>query len=159
MGRPRALTAVVQPVTRAALGRKRSVLGSLIAAWPTVAGEDIARRTVPDKVTLSGAGGGLGVLVLRVASADALSIEYAVPELRERINAHYGYQAVSRIKLVQSALPGRLQPPAATGQPPAPVALEPSLVAALATVADDDLRQSLAALGQAIRAREAIEDR
>lgn len=160
MGRPRALTAVVQPVTRAALGRKRSVLGSLIAAWPAVVGEDIARRTVPDKVTLSGPGRGQGVLVLRVAPADALSIEYAVPELRQRINAHYGYEAVSRIKLLQSAPAGSTQRPAMAGAARAvPVPLEPALAARLAGVADDDLRRSLTALGQAIRARETREDR
>ncbi|NBC32733.1 MAG: DUF721 domain-containing protein, partial [Alphaproteobacteria bacterium] len=97
-----------------------------------------------------------GVLVLRVAPADAPTIEYAVPHLRDRINAHYGYQAVSRIKLLQRAPPARPRP----GPAPAPTPdvgksdLGPALRASLAGIEDAELRTSLAALGQAIQDRE-----
>lgn len=155
MGLPRSLTAIVQPVARTALGRKRTVLGSLIAAWPGVVGEDIARLAVPDKVSLAGPGRGEGVLVLRVAAADAPTIEYAIPYLCERINAHYGHQAVTRIKLVQRGMPG--WPPLRAGMAAAETAtaeLEPDLKDALAGIEDADLRRSLAALGEAILRRE-----
>ena len=155
MGLPRALTALVVPVTRKALGRKRTVLGSLMAAWPSVVGEDMGRLTVPERVTLAGGGGrAQGVLVLRVATADAPTVEYAVPALRDRINAHYGFAAITRIKLIQVPVAGRGRAPppplGASGKDTSPSELSP----AVAQVDDDDLRRSLASLERAIRSRE-----
>ena len=162
MGLPRSLTAVAQPVTRRALGKKRTVLGSLLAAWSDVAGPEIARLAVPDRLTLSGGGRDSGVLVLRVASADALSISYALPDLRQRINTHYGYQAVAKITLKQTPIGSRAparDPWGSTLSPPsrergAGDLAEPELSTMLTDVDDPDIRQALERFGRALHARE-----
>ena len=167
MALPRALTAVAQPVARSALGRKRTVLGSLLMAWPDIVGAEMARRAVPDRVALSGAGRDDGVLVLRVASADALSLTYAIPGLRQQINTHYGYPAIAKIKLKHGtvgrpasgaqAVSGALmaQGRAAFLAAAASETVQAELAGVeLASVEDPEIRQALERLGQALAIRE-----
>jgi hypothetical protein len=45
------------------------------------------------------------LLILRVAGARALEVEHMRPRLIERINATFGYRAVSDIRVLQAPLP------------------------------------------------------
>lgn len=162
MGLPRALTAIAQPVTRRALGRKRTVLGSLLVAWSDIVGEEMARQAIPERVTLSGGGRESGVLVLRVGSADAMTVSYAAPELLQRINSHFGYRAIAKITLKQSPVgPRPLAPnagqakrlPINGGQEIDAQAVE-GLSSTLAEVTDPEIRQALERFGRALMSRE-----
>ena len=71
-----------------------------------------------------------------------------MPQLIERVNAVFGYRAVSRIKLVQ-------RPPAKTTPPPnlRPLSLaeESELVELTQVVPDGELRAALESLGRAMQ--------
>lgn len=160
MSRPRQLGSLVGPVTRAALGRKASALGALLADWSTVVGPETAAIALPEKLAFpkdrqaSGARErqDSATLTLRVDPSRALELQHDLPRLVERINGHFGYRAIDRIKLVQgkpAATPAPRKPP-----PPAP-ADEAAIDGLVEGIGDDDLKQRLAALGRALWSRTA----
>jgi hypothetical protein len=121
----------------------------------------MARKTRPVKIGYGrgGSGGGIGAtLTLLVKGADAPMVQMALPVLKERVNAVYGYAAVHHIHLTQTAATGF-----AEGQAeflPAPrkdVPPDPALVAkahaAAEAVTDPGLRSALEQLAQNILTR------
>ncbi len=131
----------------------------LLTHWAEIAGEDLAKSTRPVKVSY--AKGGMGAtLTLLVRSAEAPMVQMQLPVLRDRVNACYGYNAISRISLTQTAPSGF-----AEGQAefmPAPVAekrkADPVHVAAAretaADVRDEGLRAALESLAENILNRQ-----
>lgn len=125
----------------------------LLTAWDEIAG-DVARMTKPVKVGYGREGLG-GTLTLLVQTAHAPMVQMQIPKLIERVNAAYGYAAISRIILTQTAATGF-----AEGQTPfdAPKrAPDPKAVAVAhdlaAPVQNDGLRAALELLGQNILTR------
>jgi hypothetical protein len=125
----------------------------LLTHWADIAGDDLARITRPVKVGY--AKGGFGAtLTLLVRAAEAPMVQMQLPVLRDRVNACYGYNAISRISLTQTAPIGF-----AEGQAeftPAPMAAMPAPNPAILAVAnetasgvrDESLRAALEKLAQ-----------
>src|SRR5512135_3023423 len=135
---PRSLAALLQPIARQALGKQGAALGALFADWPAIVGEEVARRALPEWLSLPGPRQEQGVLTLRVDPADALELQHDAPRLIERINAYYGYRAISRITLIQ-APPSRRPGPATRRRPLTP-SEETELETVLAGIDDEGLR-------------------
>ncbi|MFV0493236.1 MAG: DUF721 domain-containing protein [Pseudorhodobacter sp.] len=121
----------------------------LLTAWPEIVGEATARMTRPVKIGYGK--GGLGAsLTLLVQSAHAPMVQMQLPQIREKVNACYGYNAVARILLTQTSATGFAEGQAEflhapkPDQPPAP---DPEIRAAAtkagAGVTDDGLRRAL----------------
>jgi hypothetical protein len=90
---------------------------------------------------------------VRCGGAAALELQHLAPSVLERINGHFGYRAVARLKIEQ----GSVAPRNVTAPPPPLTRLEQNAVAEVtAPVADPDLRASLSRLGAAIRRREKV---
>ena len=86
--------------------RKRGFAqATLIRAWPTIVGETFARVSIPEKISYPPHRRSGGVLHLRVERGAALEIQHQEPRLIERINATFGYAAISRITIRQGPLP------------------------------------------------------
>lgn len=77
----------------------------LVTHWAEVVGEDIARITRPVKVGYSRDGMG-AALTLLVQGAMAPMVEMQKDRIREKVNAVYGYNAISRVLLTQTAATG-----------------------------------------------------
>ena len=76
----------------------------LLTNWAEVVGPEIARHTRPVRIAH---GRGFGAtLTLLVPGAHAPLIEMEVPRIREKVNACYGFNAVARIHLTQTAPTG-----------------------------------------------------
>ena len=125
----------------------------LLTHWAEIAGADIAAATRP--VNISYGRGGLGAtLTLLTTGAQAPMIEMASESLKERVNACYGYAAISRIRVTQTApqgfADGKVSFDHATAKATAPTP-DPKLQAKAHEVAkgvsDDTLRAALEALG------------
>jgi hypothetical protein len=144
------MAALVPALARKALGGGRSAIGSLFADWPAVVGDHWADRAVPEKLTFPAGRRDGGTLALRVDPADALLLQHDQDRLIERINGHFGYAAIVRMKLVQA-------PPARRPATPRRRALTPAEEAMLAqsldTVDDLEWKSRLAAFGRALYAR------
>jgi hypothetical protein len=128
----------------------------LLTHWAEVAGQDLARVTRPVKVGYGREGFG-ATLTLLTSSAHAPMVQMQLPALRDRVNACYGYAAIARITLTQTAPTGFSEGQAAFAPAPrearAP-APDPALAARAAEAAggvqDEGLRQALALLAQNI---------
>jgi hypothetical protein len=120
----------------------------LLTHWAEIAGEDIARVAQPVEITY---GRGFGAtLTLLASGAHAPMIEMQKERVREKVNACYGYNAISRIRITQTARTGFAEPRAASGAlPPQPT---PEVAEAahrtVEGVADETLRAALEALGR-----------
>ena len=129
----------------------------LLTHWAEVAGEEMARKTRPVKIGY-GKGGMGATLTLLVKSSEAPMVQMALPVLKERVNAVYGYAAVHHILLTQTAATGFAEGQAefipatrpARGPDPATTA---QAQAAAEGVADPSLRSALEQLAQNILTR------
>jgi len=139
-----------------AVGEARGfAVARLLTHWPEIAGEATARVTRPVKVGYGREGLG-ATLTLLVSPAHAPMVQMDLPRLKDRVNAVYGYAAIYRITLTQTAATGFAEgqaqfTPAAKPAPPPP---DPGLIAKAAQVAapvqDPSLRAALEAMAQNI---------
>jgi hypothetical protein len=142
---------------RAAGESRGFAVARLLTHWAEVAGEDMARKTRPVKIGY-GKGGMGATLTLLVKATEAPMVQMALPVLKERVNAVYGYAAISHIHLTQTAATGFAEGQAEFA--PAPkVAMSPDPVvlarahAVAEDVADPSLRTALERLAQNILTR------
>ena len=103
-GFQQAATLLADRVQKAAEGRGFAV-ARLLTHWPEIAGPQLAAMTRP--VRISHARGGFGAtLTLLTTGPVAPLVEMQLPQLRDGVNACYGYNAVQRIVLTQTAASG-----------------------------------------------------
>ena len=98
-------------------------------------------------------------LTLLTPGAQAPMLQAELPRIRERVNACYGYNAVSRIRITQTSPSGLADPQGAHDAQVAPVRPRPNpsirdaARESVSHVADSGLRQALEALGESVMAR------
>ncbi len=131
----------------------------LVTHWAEVVGPDLARITRPVKVGYGREGLG-ATLTLLVQGAHAPMIEMQKDRLRERVNAVYGYNAIARILLTQTAATGFAEGQAQfTPAPRQAPAQDPAIAEEAARTAegitDSGLRAALERLAQNILTRPA----
>lgn len=149
-----------QRIRQAGEGRGFAVT-RLLTHWAEVVGPEIAAATRP--VNISYGRGGLGAtLTVLTTGAQAPMIEMASEKLKARVNACYGYAAINRIKVTQTAPQGFAEGKIDFAPAPATAAAktidDPALTARAAKTAaeikDDDLRRALEALGRHVMSKE-----
>ena len=129
----------------------------LLTHWAEVVGEDLARKTRPVKISY-GKGAMGATLTVLVKATEAPMIQMALPQLKDRVNAVYGYAAVNHIHLTQTAATGFAEGQAEfTPAPKAAPRLDPAIAAQAQDVAegvtDPGLRTALEQLAQNILTR------
>jgi hypothetical protein len=77
----------------------------VLTHWEEIAGPDIAAIARPVEVSYAKGGFG-GTLTVLTTGANAPLVEMRKEEIRARINAVYGYNAVSRLRVTQTAATG-----------------------------------------------------
>lgn len=140
------------------VGEKRGFATTrLLTHWAEIVGEQTARTARPVKVSYGREGFGATLTVL-TTGANAPMLEMQKEQIREKVNACYGYAAIARIRLTQTAPTGFAEGQAQFA--PAPKAkAEPDQatidqVAGLSeNVADDGLRAALEMLGRNVLTR------
>ncbi len=140
-------------------GEKRGFATSrLLTHWAEIAGPDIAAIARPVKVGYAKDGMG-ATLTLLTTGAAAPVLQMQLPVLRDRVNACYGYSAISRIHVTQTAETGFAEGRVAfePAQKPARPAVDPDDAAAAralsAPVGDAGLRAALEALAGNVLSR------
>ncbi|MEM6305401.1 MAG: DciA family protein [Pseudomonadota bacterium] len=126
----------------------------LLTQWAEIAGEDTAAVSRP--VEISYGRGGMGAtLTLLTTGAQAPMLEMQREKLRARVNAVYGYNAISRIRITQTAATGFAEGQVAFDHRPKqqmPAAPDPALrqkaTEVAGAVSDDGLRDALARLAE-----------
>jgi hypothetical protein len=147
------LGSAVAKLAAPVLGRRGFGEAQVVLEWPSVVGQDLARDSLPVKLSFDRAAGERvgGTLHLRAAPGAALELQHLAPVIIERINGFFGYRAVARLAIRQGPLPGAAL---ARKSAPPPVAAEDraALERRLDAVEDPDLRAALMRLGCAVLA-------
>ena len=150
----RRLDQLIGQVARRAVGKKAAALGGLAAHWPEIAGRDLALTAAPERISFPRGAREGGTVTLRVDPAHALAVSYDTARIIDRLNTHFGYPAIAKIKLVQ----GR-QRPSAPRASPAPTVMSDSdraeLAQALESVTDPEIKTRLDSLGRSLYGRSA----
>ena len=130
----------------------------VLTHWPEIAGPDIAAIARPTNIGY-GRGGFGATLTLLTTGAHAPTLDMQKESLREKVNAVYGYNAISRVRITQTAPDGFAEGQVCfTPAPPAadrPVDPEAARRASQAAdpIQNDDLRSALERLGRNVLSR------
>lgn len=132
----------------------------LLTDWAEVAGTDVAAVARPVEVSY-GRGGMGATLTLLTTGAQAPMLEMQKDQLREKVNAVYGYNAIARIRITQTAATGFAEgrvafdhkPKDAGPKDPAPE-MHKAAGKVVAPVEDETLRAALERLGANILTKE-----
>jgi hypothetical protein len=146
----RAVGTSVERLMKPIFGARGFGAASVVTQWEQIVGPALARSTTPERIAYPQGERSQGTLHLRVSSASlALELQHLEPQMIERINSHFGYRAVARLRIVQGPVK-RTETPKPKPRP----ALAPEKRVALDRTTDriDDpaLRAALRGLGEAI---------
>lgn len=143
---------------RAAGESRGFAISRLLTHWAEVVGEEIAAIARPVKIGYGREGFGATLTLLTTGAAAPL-LQMQLPKVRERVNACYGYNAISRVIVTQTAPSGFAEgqvafAPARTpaAAPPDPT-LRQEAVCLSEAVQDSALRAALEALGEKVLSR------
>jgi hypothetical protein len=126
---------------------------SLIADWPAIVGETLARHARPIELQWPPRASkrdpdapiAAATLVLRVESAFALEAQHSASVIVARANAHLGWRCVDKVAFRQGPLPP-IKPKRRASPPPSDAA-EAAARAAASAIVDDGLRDAITRLG------------
>ncbi|MEX3313871.1 DUF721 domain-containing protein [Sulfitobacter sp. PS-8MA] len=126
----------------------------LLTHWAEIAGEATAAISRPVEVSYGRKEGIGATLTLLTTGANAPMLEMQKEQLRERVNSVYGYNAIARVRITQTAATGFAEGRVAfdhkekAAKPAPDPALKRQAAAAAEPVADEGLRAALARLGE-----------
>lgn len=149
---------LLQTRIRAAGETRGFAVTRLLTHWAEIVGDDTAKIARPVDVKYGRDGFG-ATLTLLTTGAQAPMLEMQKEKLRQKVNTCYGYTAISRIRITQTAATGFAEGQAqfnhATKQKTAPVSETTKRAArdTAAPITDTGLRAALEALGQNVISR------
>lgn len=147
----RLTSTLVDQTIRKVTGARGFSESRLLTHWSEIVGQDTAAMCRP--VDVKYAKGGFGAtLTLLTTGAQAPILKMQEMQIRERVNACYGYNAIARIRITQTAPIGFHEGQVAfTAKPKAKPQISPDIRAKAAdqasTVGDPGLRAALEQLG------------
>jgi hypothetical protein len=152
-GQARAISDLMPDVGRSAFRRFGFVQSSVVTRWPEIVGPARAKICAPEAIRFAQGEKSDGTLHLVVMPAHAPIISMVLPEIVERVNRFFGYNAVARARLRQ----GEVKPRPYVAAPAQPAMLRPipmDLGDSLRDVGDPELRAVLESLARSLAGRE-----
>lgn len=156
-GQPRAISELMPEVGRTAFRRFGFVQSSVVSRWPEIVGARHARVCTPESIRFPPGEKSEGILQLVVVPAHAPIIQHVIPEIIERVNRFFGYNAVAKVKMRQ----GQVKPPPASKPQTAAPSLRPvplELGESLRDIGDPELRAVLESLARSMNTKDSQED-
>ena len=153
VGSARAIADLMPDIGRAAFRKFGFIQSSVVTRWPEIVGKRHAALTAPELIRFPPNQRSGGTLQLVVSSGHAPMVQHIVPEIIERVNRFFGYEAVARVTLRQ----GEVKQSETVSRPP-PAMLRPvpqELGAGLREVSDPELRAVLESLARGLDANAA----
>jgi len=149
-GQARAIADLMPEIGRTAFRRFGFVQSSVVTRWPEIVGPHHAKICAPESIRFAPGEKCGGNLQLVVVPAHAPLIQHVIPEIIERVNRFFGYNAVAKVKLRQGVV---AQPQAKDRTAPPslkPIPLE--LGESLRDIGDPELRTVLESLARSLDA-------
>lgn len=147
-GRTRQAGAILAPTIRAASETRGFAVSRVLTHWTEIVGAEIALNTKPVEISY-GRGFGATLTVLTTGS-HAPMIEMQKGKIAEKVNACYGYAAIQRVRITQTAPVGFSDEPSTFDHKRAEISPEDLDTArnVVSDVESNDLRQALEHLGR-----------
>ena len=148
-GPARSIAELMPDIGRSVFRRFGFVQSSVVTRWPEIVGPTHAKICAPEAIRFPPGEKSEGILQLVVTTSHAPLIQHVIPEIIERVNRFFGYNAVTRIKLRQ----GEVKPPPAQSRPAATPSLRPipmELGESLRDIGDPELRTVLESLARSL---------
>lgn len=164
-GGARAIGAFVERALDKAARARGFATTALLSDWPAIAGSELARYTMPDRIIwprrredwdgddadnppARGHKGDGATLVLRIEGPRAIEVQHRATQILERINAYFGYRAVTDMRFLQAPI-ARVARPKRAPKPPLPAYALPKS----AGIRHADLARALSRLGASAASR------
>ncbi len=147
-GAARAIADLMPDIGRAAFRKFGFIQSSVVTRWAEIVGQRYAQLTSPESIRFPAGRRAGGTLQLIVASGHAPMVQHIIPEIIERVNRFFGYEAVIRVAIKQ----GQVVPAEPVSRPPAPM-LRPipqELGEGLREVSDPELRAVLESMARGL---------
>ena len=143
-------SSLLQPSIRAVSEARGFAVTRLLTHWPEIVGQAVAAVARPVSVNYGREGFG-ATLTLLTTGAQAVMLDMQKEQIRDKVNACYGYRAISRVRITQTAPSGFAEGQVAfSPAPKAPDIADPDTEAQAAAVAqgvtNTELRLALTAL-------------
>ncbi len=163
--RARRVGSFVPKLTKKVFEKYGFSTAALLTDWANIVGKDMAQATLPDRlkwprhvdayadVDSDSIGRPGATLILRVDPARALDVQYEASQLIDRINAYFGYAAISEIRIHQAPIT-QIQAPSEP-QPANKMTLNQEDLPAsqeLAKIEDEKLRAALNEMAAGLKA-------
>jgi len=148
IGAARAIADLMPDIGRAAFRKFGFIQSSVVTRWADIVGQRYATLTSPELIRFPHGKRSGGTLQLVVASGHAPMVQHIVPEIMERVNRFFGYEAVAKVALRQ----GEVKVTRPVDRPP-PAMLRPvphELGEGLREVSDPELRAVLESMARGL---------
>jgi len=122
----------------------------ILLEWDYIVTPQFAQWCIPLKVTFPFNQRNNGYLLVKATSSMATEIAYQEPQILNRINQYFGYQAINKIKVFQGPISKKSAPLQQPPLPPLDKAQSDFLEEQVNTVHDEKLRSALLSLGGGI---------
>ncbi|NQV54521.1 MAG: DUF721 domain-containing protein [Rhodospirillales bacterium] len=149
----KAIGASIEKLTRPIFAKRGFGAGGIVEHWADIMGSVLANASFPERITYPMGKRVNGTLQLRIASSGlALEIQHLEPQIIERINSHFGYAAVAKLRIIHGPIP---KPKETKAAPRAELGAEKraDLNRQLDGISDPELKAALKALGEGILTR------
>ncbi|MBY0303732.1 MAG: DciA family protein [Sphingomonas sp.] len=147
-GPARAVADLLPDVGGAAFRRFGFVQSAVVSRWAEIVGPKFAAVSAPESIKFPHGKRAEGTLALVVRGAHGPMMQHIAPEIIERVNRFFGYEAIARVAIRQGDVPltpSRKPPPSIR---PVPIELGDSLRA----IADPEFKAVLEALAAGVAA-------
>ena len=139
---------MIDPMIAPSARARGFTIGRILSQWPDIVGE-MASWCRPDAVAFPRDSRTNGTLRLQIASGRGPQAQAMSQAIIDRINANFGYQAISRISLVQTLVEQSASPPPASAPATEPLDIW-TLDDKLKDVKSPELRAALRRLGSPV---------
>lgn len=139
---------MIDPMIAPSARARGFTIGRILSQWPDIVGE-MASWCRPDSVAFARDSRTDGTLRLRITSGRGPQAQAMSQVIIDRVNANFGYQAITRINLVQTLVDQPASPPPASAPATEPLDIW-TLDDKLKDVKSPELRAALRRLGSPV---------
>ena len=152
-GGAKAIGKIIVGLVGTIVGQRRLDESTLLMQWTVIVGHQIAEICSPIRLTFYRNTNNNGILQIKVQEKNSLVVlQYSSPLIIERINAYFNRPIVGQIRIIQGSIPRKV--PTTLLLSHKNIVLQPdeeaALLAEVAQVNDDALREALIRLGRQI---------
>jgi len=143
---PRRVAECIEPLTKPVFQSHGFAEVRIIRDWALIVGPELARQATPHRLSFARGKNSDGTLTVLASSAAATLLQHMEPLILEKLATHFGYRAVTKLRIEHRAAPApEIAPAPPQPKPPRAAATLP------APVADEELRDALTRLAQALQ--------